>query len=75
MNDVILHSRSGSDSKLRLEVPVDCPDTEFEVVVQIRPMSGVRVLPPDYFQLLGSVADETLQVHPQPLLPPAVSLE
>lgn len=76
MNSVTINSRSGPDSKLHLEVPVDQPDTDFEVEVVIRPKMNIRTLPPDYFDLIGSVTDETLVIHPQPVLPPAaVDLE
>lgn len=75
MNHVVLHSRSGPDKKLHLEVPVDQPNAEFEVVMQIRSKPLVRTLPPDYFNLLGSVDDETLTTHPQPKLPPPVEME
>src|SRR5438034_7588942 len=34
---MVLHSRSGPDGKLHLEVPVGQPDTEFEVEVLVRP--------------------------------------
>jgi hypothetical protein len=75
MTSIVLHSTSGPDGKLHLEVPVGQPDTEFEVEVMARPTKTARVLPPGYFDLLGSVDDETLTVHPQPPLPPPVELE
>jgi hypothetical protein len=75
MTNIVLHSRSGPDGKLRLEVPVNQPDTDFEVEVVVRPQSAVQTLPPGYFDLIGSVDDDTLIVHPQPLLPPPVNVE
>jgi hypothetical protein len=75
MTNIVLHSRSGPDSKLRLEVPVDQPDTDFEVEVVIRPKSAARTFPPRYWEMIGSVDDETLTVHPQPPLPPPVEIE
>jgi hypothetical protein len=33
------------------------------------------VRPPGYFDLIGSVDDDTLMVHPQPLLPPSVEID
>ena len=74
MTSIVLHSTSGPDGKLHLEVPVGRPDTEFEVEVRARPRTA-RLLPPAYFDLLGSVDDQTLTVHPQPPLPPPVELE
>jgi len=75
VSTIVLHSKSGPDSKLHLEVPVDQPDTEFEVEVVVRPKAVVRTFPPGYFDLIGSVDDDTLIVHPQPPLPPPVEIE
>ena len=75
MGSIVMQSRSGPDSKLRLVVPVGQPDTEFEVEVVVRPKAVPRTLPPGYFDLIGSVDDETLTVHPQPPMPPPVEIE
>jgi hypothetical protein len=72
---IVLTSTSGPDGKLHLEVPVGQPNTEFEVEVVARPKSMVRTFPPGYFDLIGSVDDDTLTVHPQPPVPPAVDIE
>jgi hypothetical protein len=40
MTSIVLHSTSGPDGKLHLEVPVGQPDTEFEVEVKARPKSA-----------------------------------
>jgi len=72
MSNTVLHSKSGADSKLRLEVPVGQRNAEFEVELAIRPTKVYRVLPPGYFDLIGSIDDDTLIVHPQPPLPPPV---
>ncbi len=72
---IVMQSRSGPDGKLHLEVPVDRPDAEFEVEVVVRPKTAARTLPPRYFDLIGSVDDETLIVHPQPPLPPPMEIE
>jgi hypothetical protein len=74
MSSIVLHSKSGADSKLHLEVLVGQPNAEFEVELVIRPTKASRTLPPGYFDLIGSVDDETLIVHPQPPLPPPVEL-
>jgi hypothetical protein len=76
MASVVLHSKSGPDGKLRLEVPVDRPDTEYEVevVVQLSGPAGGN-LPPGHFDLIGSIDDETFVLHPQPELPPPVEIE
>jgi hypothetical protein len=75
MSSIVLRSRSGPDGKLHLEVPVGQPDTEYEVEIVVRPKPGKVVLPPGYFDLLGSIDDETFTVHPQPPMPPPVELE
>jgi hypothetical protein len=75
MTSIVLHSTSGPDGKLHLEVPVGQADTEFEVEVVVRPKTILRTYPPGYFSLIGSVDDDTLTVHPQPPLPPPVEVE
>ena len=68
MRTIVLHSTSSPDRKLHLEVLVGQADTEFEVELVVRAKTTVRTLPPSYFSLIGSVDDDTLTVHPQPLL-------
>ena len=36
MTNIVLHSTSGPDGNLHLEIPVGQPDTEFEVEVVVR---------------------------------------
>ena len=72
---IVVNSKSGPDSKLHLEIPVNEPNTEFEVELVVRPKQAARPLPPEYFQLFGSVSDETLKIHPQPPMPPPIDLE
>jgi hypothetical protein len=40
MSAIVLHSISGPDGKLHLEVPVGRANTEFEVELVVRPKSG-----------------------------------
>jgi hypothetical protein len=76
VSSVVLHSKSGPDGKLHLEVPVGCPDTEYEVEVVVHPSSASsQSLPPGHFDLIGSIDDETFVLHPQPDLPPPVNIE
>lgn len=75
MTSIVLHSTSGPDGKLHLEVPVGQADTDFEVELVVRPKIMVRTFPPGYFNLIGSVDDDTLAVHPQPPLPPPMEFE
>jgi hypothetical protein len=75
MTTIVLHSTSGPDGKLHLEVPVGHADTDFEVELVVRPKTKVWTLPPGHFSLIGSVDDDTLTVHAQPPLPPPVEIE
>jgi hypothetical protein len=76
MSSIVLHSRSGTDGKLHLEVPVDQPDTEFEVEVVVRPnQQEGEGWPVGYSALFGSIDDDTFTVHPQPPLSPPLEIE
>jgi len=76
MSSIKIQSRSGADSKLHLEIPVDQPDTEFEVEVVVRPKPAAgKGWPPGYDSLFGAIDDETFTVHPQPPIQPPVELE
>jgi hypothetical protein len=72
---IVLQTKSGSDSMLHLDVQVDQPNTEFEVELTVRPKGVVHTFPPGYFDLIGSIDDETFIQHPQPPMPPAVEFE
>ncbi|CAN5123111.1 hypothetical protein BH10PLA2_BH10PLA2_21420 [soil metagenome] len=75
MKSIVLRSMSGADGKLHLEVPVGQADMEFEVELFVRPSTTAREFPPGYFDLLGSVDDDTLTIHPQPPLPPSMEVD
>jgi len=76
MTSIVLHSTSGPDGKLHLEVSAGSPNTEFEVEVVLRPKSSRgQGWPTGYFELFGSIDDETFTVHPQPSLPPPLEME
>lgn len=76
MSTIVLQTKSGPDSKLHLEVPVGQPNTEFEVEVVVRPKPPRdQGWPPGYFDLFGSIDDDTFVRPPQPPLPPPVELE
>ncbi|HWY87584.1 MAG TPA: hypothetical protein VNX28_12700 [Gemmataceae bacterium] len=53
---------------------MDRPDTDFEVEVVVRPKT-LEGWPPGYFELFGSIDDETFVRPPQPPLPPAMQIE
>ena len=56
--------RTGSDGTLSLRIPLGQPETEFEVVVVVHPKlpTDASRLPSSYFDLLGSIDDETFIV-------------
>src|SRR5688500_4124420 len=72
MQTIQLSERTGADGTLTLRVPVGRPDTEVAVVVVVQPKGpAVGGWPPGYFDLFGSVTDDTFVVHPQPGSGPA----
>ncbi len=77
MHTIQTRERTGRDGTLSLRIPLGLPDTEFDVVVIVQPKSPADAprLPPGYFDLLGSIDDETFIVHAQPPLPPPVEVE
>jgi hypothetical protein len=65
---IVLQSKTGS-------VPLGEPDTSYEVELVLHARSAGQTLPPGYFDLIGSVDDDTFVVHSQPPVPPPVELE
>ena len=69
--------RTGKDGALHLRIPLGKPEAEFEVVVVVQPKDvqapaptpEERGWPPGYFDLAGSITDETFVRHPQGELP------
>lgn len=74
MARIVLQSKTGPDGVLHLDVPLGEPDTAFEVEVVVRPKPFDQTLPPGYFDVIGSVDDDTFVIHPQPPLPPTVDV-
>lgn len=86
MQTVRVSETSGTDGVLHLRVPVGQPNAEFEAVIVLqakappRPAvpSGTpeeRGWPPGYFDLAGSITDETFMRQPQGKLPPPIKLD
>ena len=77
MQTIQTRERTGRDGTLSLRIPLGQPDTEFDVVVVVQPKSAATApqLPPGYFDLLGSIDDDTFTIHPQPPMPPPVEVE
>ena len=75
MSNLLMRSRSGPDGKLHLEVPVSAPNTEFDVEFVVRPhLPRPSDWPPGYFNLFGSISDESLVRPPQGELPAPAEL-
>lgn len=76
MQTIQMSERTGTDGTLTLRVPVGRPDTEFEVVLVVQPKGPTAGgWPPGYFDLFGSITDETFVRPPQGELPPPVKIE
>jgi hypothetical protein len=75
MTRIVLQSKTGPDGVLHLDVPLGKPDTAYEVEMVVNPKATGRTLPPGYFNLIGSVDDDSFVVHPQPPSPPPLELE
>jgi hypothetical protein len=75
MQSIVLHSHSGQDGVLKLEVPLGLSNTEFEVMVIVQPvlLPKPKVLrdsslgwTPNFFELtFGTMRDEPLTRPPQ----------
>jgi hypothetical protein len=76
MHTIQSTEKTNSDGTLTLRLPLGQPDTEFEVIVVVQPKSDVRRgWPPGYFNLAGSIDDDTFVRPPQGELPPPVEIE
>jgi hypothetical protein len=76
MQTIRMRERTGTDGTLTVRVPLGRPDTEFDVVLVVQAQVATSgPLPAGYYDLIGSIDDETFMVHPQPPLPPPVAVE
>ena len=75
MQTIRVLETTGKDGALHLHIPIGKPEMECEVVVVVQPRTENRGWPPGYFDLAGSITDETFKRHPQGELPKPVNLE
>lgn len=75
METIRVLEKTGKDGTLSLHIPLGKPDVECEVVVTIQPKVDERGWPLGYFDLAGSIADETFVRHPQGELPKPIDLQ
>jgi hypothetical protein len=71
--------KTGKDGALSLRIPLGKAEVEYEVVIVLQPKSAntpeERGWPPGYFDLAGSITDETFVRPPQGELPKPVEME
>lgn len=83
MQTIHVQEKTGKDGTLLLRIPLGKPEAEFDVVVVVQPKEAPagataaeeRGWPPGYFDLAGSIEDETFMRHPQGELPKPIDLE
>jgi hypothetical protein len=71
MQTIHILASTGKDGILSLRIPLGRPDTEHEVVIVAQPTgpAAERGWPPGYFDLAGSVDDDSFDRPPQGELP------
>jgi hypothetical protein len=79
MKTIHLVEKTGKDGILSLRIPLDRPEAEYEVVIVAQSASPAaladRGWPPGYFDLAGSIDDETFARPPQGELPKPPEME
>ena len=83
MQTLRVTERTGKDGVLHVRIPLGTPEADFDVVLVLQP-KGIEPSsatpeqlgwPPGYFDLAGSIDDETFVRPPQGDLPKPVDLE
>ena len=72
-NQVVVHGHLRSDGTLVVDRPINLPPGPVNITVEVAPASSGW--PPGYFELAGSIDDETFVRPPQGELPKPVDLE
>jgi hypothetical protein len=79
METIRVLEKTGKDGTLHLRIPLGKAETDYEVVVVVQPkppgLTEALGWPPGYFDLAGSITDETFVRPPQGKLPRSVDLE
>ena len=63
MQSINMREKTGADGVLHLNIPLEMPDQEYEVIVYVHPR--LTKWPPGYEELFGSITDETFVRPPQ----------
>ena len=83
MQTVRVTQRTGKDGVLHVSIPLGTPEADFEVVLVVQPKGtepssntpGQHGWSPEYFDLAGSIDDQTFVRPPQGELPKRVEIE
>ncbi len=83
MKTVHTTERTGKDGVLLVRIPIGQPETDFDVVVVVQAKNQTVAAdetdrngwPSGYFDLMGSITDESFVRPPQGTLPPAAEIE
>jgi hypothetical protein len=80
MQTIRVLEKTGKDGMLSLRIPLGRAEAEYDVLVVVQPNVAVttpedRGWPPGYFDLAGSIDDETFVRAPQGELPKVVGIE
>jgi hypothetical protein len=82
MHTLHITERTGKDGVLHVSVPLGTPEAAYDVVLVVQPKEITPAViaeeggwPPGYFDLAGSIQDETFMRPPQDELPKPVELD
>ncbi len=83
MQTIRVLEKTDKDGTLKLRIPLGKPEAEYEVVLVLQPKEAPSKSPtpeelgwpPGYFDLAGSIDDETFVRPPQGELPKPVNLD
>jgi hypothetical protein len=81
MHTLHITERTGKDGVLHVSVPLGTPNAAYDVVLVVQPkevkpsIADERAWPPGYFDLAGSIQDETFTRPAQGELPKPVELD
>jgi len=75
METIRVIEKTGKDGMLSVRIPLGKLEVECEILVTVQPATDERAWPLGYFDLSGSITDETFVRPPQVDLPKAVDLE
>lgn len=83
MQTIRVLEKTDKDGTLQLRIPLGKPEAEYEVVLVLQPKEALSKAatpeelgwPPGYFDLAGSIDDETFHRSPQGEMPKPIDLD